>query len=79
MIAGPGTAAITPPLREEVEHALRTPLASMRSLAEILHDCPDLDPAERRRFLAVLVAENERLGGVVERLLERLEAPSAPG
>lgn len=54
---------------EAVEHDLRTPLTSIRSLAEILLDCPDLGEAERRRFLGVLVQENERLGRVVERLL----------
>jgi K+-sensing histidine kinase KdpD len=52
-----------------VEHDLKTPLTSIRSLAVMLLDCPDLGEDERRRFLGVLVQENERLGRVVKRLL----------
>jgi signal transduction histidine kinase len=54
---------------EEIEHELRTPLASMRSLSEILRDYPDLSEVERQRFLDVILQESERLGRVVERLL----------
>ena len=54
---------------EELEHELKTPLTTIRSLAEILHDFPDLTEAERRLFLERLAAENERMGEVVERLL----------
>lgn len=54
---------------EELEHELRTPLASIRSLSEILRDHPDLDEAQRRSFLAGVVAESERLARTVERLL----------
>ena len=54
---------------EEIEHELRTPLASMRSLSEILRDFPDLTEDERRRFLDVIVDESERLGRAVDRLL----------
>jgi signal transduction histidine kinase len=54
---------------EEVEHELKTPLTSLRSLAEILLDCPDLSEEERRRFLEVMVGESERLARTVERLL----------
>lgn len=57
---------------EQIEHELRTPLASIRSAAEILHDYPDLDGAERRRFVQLLVAESERLGNAVELLLGHL-------
>jgi signal transduction histidine kinase len=54
---------------EEVEHELKTPLASMRSLSEIMLDHPDLSEEERRRFLEAVVGENERLARTVERVL----------
>ena len=63
---------------EEIEHELKTPLASMRSLSEILRDYPDLTEDERRRFLDAIVDESERLGRTVERLLgSRRFSPSA--
>jgi signal transduction histidine kinase len=58
----------------ELAHELRTPLASMRSLSEILRDYPDLSDAQRRRFLEAMLADNERLGRTIERLLACLEA-----
>lgn len=60
-----------PPLLsyEQVEHELKTPLTSIRSLSEILLDCPDLASDERERFLRILLAENERLTRAVDRLL----------
>jgi len=54
---------------EQVEHELKTPLTSIRSRSEILLDCPDLGDDERRRFLRILLEENERLTRVVDRLL----------
>jgi signal transduction histidine kinase len=57
---------------EEIEHELRTPLAAIRSLSEILYDTPELPEPERRRFLAAMLAESERLTRTVERLLARL-------
>ena len=35
---------------EQIEHELKTPLASMRSLSEIVRDHPDLSDDQRRRF-----------------------------
>jgi signal transduction histidine kinase len=63
----------------EVEHELKTPLTSIRSLSEILLDFPDLDAAERRRFLRLLVEENERLTAVVQRLLDDVTLQQALG
>ena len=59
------------PLRtmDELEHELRTPLASILSIAEILRDHPDLDETERRRFLDAMHAESGRLAELVEHLL----------
>ncbi len=59
-----------------VSHELRTPLTSIRSFVEILRDHPDLAPAERQRFLAIVAEEVERLGRLVDDVLDlsRLEA-----
>ena len=54
---------------EEVEHALKTPLTTIRSVSEILRDYPELSSEERERFLSVLLDENTRLTGAVEQLL----------
>jgi signal transduction histidine kinase len=54
---------------EEIEHELKTPLASIRSLSEIMRDYPDLTEDQRQRFLEVMLRENERLARTVERLL----------
>ena len=54
---------------EQIEHELKTPLASMRSLSEIVRDHPDLSDNQRRRFLDAIVSEGERLTMTVERLL----------
>ena len=40
---------------EQIEHELKTPLASMRSLSEILRDHPDLSDDQRRRFLDAIL------------------------
>ena len=53
-----------------VSHELRTPLTSIRSFSEILIDAPDLDPAERERFLAVIVRESERLTRLIDDVLD---------
>ena len=55
---------------EQIEHELKTPLASMRSLSEIVRDHPDLSEDQRRRFLDAIVSEGERLTVTVERLLD---------
>jgi len=59
------------PLRnmDELEHELRTPLASILSIAEILRDHPEIDEAERRRFLEAMHEEGGRLAELVEHLL----------
>ena len=59
-----------------VSHELRTPLTSIRSFVEILQDHPDLPEGERRRFLAIVAEEVERLGRLVDDVLDlsRIEA-----
>ncbi len=57
-----------------LSHALRTPLTTVRAVVGILRDYPELDRAERERFLAALVQDTERLTRVVNRLLAILSA-----
>src|SRR5918992_1319974 len=51
-------------------HDLRTPLASLRALAEALADDLAPDEAIRRRYLAGLTANVERLSALVDDLFE---------
>ncbi len=54
---------------DELEHELRTPLASILSISEILRDHPELGEDERRRFLDAMHEESGRLAELVEFLL----------
>ena len=51
-------------------HELRTPLTSIQTFSEILHSNPDLDPAQRGQFLDIILAESEKLSGVVSQILD---------
>ena len=53
-----------------VTHELRTPLTSIRAFSEILHDNLDLDTAERKRFLELIVKESERLTRLINQVLD---------
>jgi Na+/proline symporter/nitrogen-specific signal transduction histidine kinase len=53
-----------------VTHELRTPLTSMRAFSEILLDNPDLERAERERFLRIVVEEIERLTRLINQILD---------
>jgi signal transduction histidine kinase len=55
---------------EQIEHELRTPVACVRSLSEIVRDHPDMTEDQRRTFLDAIVSESERLSRTVERLLD---------
>lgn len=52
-----------------VSHDLRTPLASMRMLAESLHLGRITEESKRQKFLATLVTECDRLGRLTDRAL----------
>jgi uncharacterized protein YjiS (DUF1127 family) len=52
-------------------HELRTPLTAIRSLSEIVRDNPGLSPAERRRFLSLVVDESRRLDQAIDGVLDR--------
>lgn len=53
-----------------VTHELRTPLTSIRAFSEILLDNPDTSPAERQRFLGIIVKETERLTRLINQMLD---------
>lgn len=59
-----------------VSHDLRTPLASLRALAEALSDGVVDDPEGVRRYLALMTGETERLNLLIDDLFElaRLES-----
>ncbi|HMM54579.1 MAG TPA: sensor histidine kinase [Candidatus Desulfobacillus sp.] len=62
-----------------VTHELRTPLTSIRSFSEILLEDPEIDLAERTRFLGIIVKEAERLTRLINQVLDlaKIEAGSA--
>jgi signal transduction histidine kinase len=53
-----------------VTHELRTPLTSIRAFAELMVDDPAMDAAQRQQFLALIVAETERLTRLVNQVLD---------
>ena len=52
-----------------VTHELKTPLTSVRSLTEILHDHPEIDDARRKEYLQIIVNESERLTRLITQVL----------
>ena len=52
---------------KRVIHDLRTPLTSVRSLSEILHDYPNLNSQKRQEFLDIIIRETEKMTGIVRR------------
>ncbi|MEI6808322.1 MAG: ATP-binding protein [bacterium] len=52
-----------------ISHDLRTPLASMRMLAESLYLGRVEDPGRQKQFLGTIIGESKRLGHLVERVL----------
>lgn len=59
-----------------VSHEFRTPLASIRSLAETIHDDPDMPIETRQRFLHLIIQEADRLTRIAEDLLTLSRAES---
>ena len=53
-----------------VTHELRTPLTSIRAFSEILLADPKVDLAERRKFLAIITRETERLTRLINQVLD---------
>ena len=52
-----------------VSHEFRTPLASIRSLAETIHDDPAMPLETRQRFLNLMIQEADRLARIADDLL----------
>lgn len=58
-----------------VSHEFKTPLAGISGAIELLQDhSATMKPAERRRFLANMAADAERLSRLVKRLMELAQA-----
>lgn len=59
-----------------VSHELRTPLTLIRGYAETLRDVTGENPEKRKKQLGVIIEESERLGNIVEDILNlsRLQA-----
>jgi Na+/proline symporter/nitrogen-specific signal transduction histidine kinase len=53
-----------------VTHELRTPLTSIRAFTEILLDEPDVEPAQRKKFLGIITKEAERLTRLINQVLD---------
>ncbi len=62
-----------------VTHELRTPLTAIRALAEMMLDDADMPGPQRQQFLAIVVAETERLTRLVNQVLDmaKIEAGAA--
>ncbi|GBC91915.1 Alkaline phosphatase synthesis sensor protein PhoR [bacterium HR15] len=61
-----------------VSHEFRTPLASIRSLAETIQEDPTMPAETRTRFLTMIVQEVERMARIAEDLLTLSHAESLP-
>ena len=59
----------------QISHELRTPMTSIRSFSEILMEESDVSDDERRRFVAIINEESQRLTRLLDELLDmsRLE------
>jgi signal transduction histidine kinase len=53
-----------------VTHELRTPLTSIRAFSEILLTEPEVELAERRKFLDIITRETERLTRLINQVLD---------
>ncbi len=62
-----------------VTHELRTPLTSIRAFAELMRDDPEMDAEQRQQFLALVVAETERLSRLVNQVLDMAKIESGHG
>jgi len=53
-----------------ITHEFRTPLTSIRAFSEILLADPDVDLAERKKFLGIITRETERLTRLINQVLD---------
>ena len=54
----------------QVSHEVRTPMASIRSFAEILRDTPDLGPERSARYVSIIHDESVRLTRLLDSALD---------
>ena len=59
-----------------VTHELRTPLTSIRAFSEMLHQDPEIDLADRTRFLGIIVNEADRLTRLINQILDMAKLES---
>lgn len=59
-----------------VTHELRTPLTSIRAFSEILLANPDMEVAQRSKFLGIIVKESERLTRLINQVLDMAKIDS---
>ncbi len=52
-----------------VTHELRTPITSIRAMAEIVHDNADMEEEQRQHFLQGVIKETERLSHLITQVL----------
>ena len=52
-----------------VTHELRTPVTSIRAMAEIVHDNSDMEEDQKLQFLAGIIKETERLSHLITQVL----------
>jgi Na+/proline symporter/signal transduction histidine kinase len=62
-----------------VTHELRTPLTSIRAFSEILLDEPDIELAQRKKFLGIITKETARLTRLINQVLDlaKIESEAA--
>jgi Na+/proline symporter/signal transduction histidine kinase len=53
-----------------VTHELRTPLTSIRAFSEILREDPEVELAQRRKFVDIIARETERLTRLINQVLD---------
>ena len=51
-------------------HELRTPVTTIRALSELILDAPDMDADEQRGFLSIIAADAQRLGRLVDEVMD---------
>ena len=68
------------PFLGEAVHALLTNLTAIRSASEILETVPELEPAQRHRFVAIIAGDSRKMSEVAQALAAFLaKAPEAAG
>jgi Na+/proline symporter/signal transduction histidine kinase len=60
-------------------HELRTPLASIRAVTELMRDDAQMPASQRAIFLDIVVTETERLGRLVNQVLDMVKVESGHG